>query len=50
VDDPGDQTRRSALPWPAPVRAAPGRWTVLASAALMVAAAVTAVVIVMVWM
>jgi hypothetical protein len=49
-DDPADQgrdRRRSALPWPDPVRSGPGRWTLLVSAAAMVALVVVALVIVL---
>jgi hypothetical protein len=47
MDDSSPEARRSLLGWPAPVRPAPGRWTLLASAATMVAIATAAIVIVM---
>jgi hypothetical protein len=44
-DSPGpsaDETRRSVLPWPDPVRSAPGRWTLVASWATVVVLAAAA--------
>jgi hypothetical protein len=48
-DQPADR-RRSALPWPDPVRSGPGRWTLLASALLVVALAAAALTIVIISM
>jgi hypothetical protein len=45
-DDPARQ-RRSALPWPDPVRRGPGRWTLVASAAIILAIAVGALAVVL---
>jgi hypothetical protein len=50
VDEPQRPARRSALPWPSPVRPPPGRWTVLVSAALMLAVGLAAVAVVVIWL
>jgi hypothetical protein len=47
MDDDEAERRRSALPWPDPVRSGPGRWTLLLSAAVVIGLAAGALAIVL---